>query len=90
MSAVNMRTQILREAELLINGDRALAYGPPQQNFLRIAIGWSVILGAEVDEQQVALCMAWLKIARLVQGPSFDGFVDGAGYLALAGELAIT
>ena len=34
--------------------------------------------------------MAWLKIARLVNGPHRDSYVDGAGYLALAAELGAT
>jgi hypothetical protein len=31
--------------------------------------------------------MAWLKIARIVNGGTRDGYVDGAAYMALAGEL---
>jgi hypothetical protein len=81
------RTEILTRAADLINGDRAKQYGPPQENFARIAAGWSVILGTTVTPDQVALCMAWLKIARLVNGPQEDSYVDGAAYLALAGEL---
>ena len=82
------RERILAEAAALICGDRQAQYGTPQDNFARIAAGWSVILGQEVDPDQVALCMAWLKIARLVNGPHRDSYVDGAAYLALAGELA--
>lgn len=89
MTEMNVRATILREAENLINGDRAKAYGPPEENFNRIAVGWSVILNADVDAEQVALCMAWLKIARLCEGPHRDSYVDGAAYLALAGELGL-
>lgn len=89
MTEMNVRATILREAENLINGDRAKAYGPPEQNFKRIAVGWSVILNADVDAEQVALCMAWLKIARLCEGPHRDSYVDGAAYMALAGELGL-
>lgn len=85
---MNVRAEILREAETLINGDRAKAYGPPEVNFGRIARGWEVILGTHITAEQVALCMAWLKIARLCEGPHRDSYIDGAGYLALAGELA--
>jgi hypothetical protein len=81
------RTEILTRAADLINGDRAKQYGPPQENFARIAAGWSVILGTTVTPDQVCLAMAWLKIARLVNGPHDDSYVDAAGYLALAGEL---
>lgn len=86
----NKRTEILETAAALINGDRQEEYGPPQENFNRIALGWEVILGTEVSAEQVALCMAWLKIARLSGGGSSgdDSFIDGAAYLALAGELS--
>ena len=85
---MNTRTKTLQAASDLINGDRERDYGTPKENFERIAIGWSVILGADVSAEQVALCMAWLKIARLANGPHADSYVDGAGYLALAAELS--
>ena len=84
---MNNRAKILQEAEALINGDRAKAYGTPEVNFRRIAAGWEVILNADVTAEQVALCMAWLKIARLAESPHRDSYVDGCGYLALAAEL---
>ncbi len=82
------RSEILAKADELINGDRQEAYGPPQENFARIAAGWAVILGKPVTPEQVALCMAWLKIARLANGPHDDSYIDGAAYMALAGELS--
>jgi hypothetical protein len=82
------REQILAEAAALITGDRLAKYGDPALNFSRIAAGWSVILGKTIKPDQVALCMAWLKIARAVNGPHRDSYVDGAGYLALAAELS--
>jgi hypothetical protein len=84
----NARTKTLEQASALINGDRQAHYGTPQANFQRIADGWSVILQQPVTPEQVALCMAWLKIARLVNGPHADSYVDGCGYLALAAELS--
>lgn len=82
------REAILAEAAKLVCGEREANYGPPSENFDRIAQGWSVILGKDVSSDQVALCMAWLKIARLVNGPHRDSYVDGAAYMALAGELS--
>jgi hypothetical protein len=35
---MNLRSQILADAEQLINGDRNNAYGPPSQDFERTAI----------------------------------------------------
>jgi hypothetical protein len=50
---------------------------------------WSVVLGIEVEMWQVALCMNQVKVARLVNEPAkVDGWIDGAAYMALGGELA--
>lgn len=87
----NKRTEILTEAAELVNGSRNTEYGPPETNFAKIATGWSVILGVDVSAEQVSLCMAWLKIARIIAGEgqaSRDSFTDAAAYMALAGELA--
>jgi hypothetical protein len=85
----NARSECLAEAMDLITGARAEAYGPPAENFKRIAVGWSVLLGVDVKPSQVALCMEWLKMARLVNSPKhWDSHVDSAAYAALAGELA--
>lgn len=86
---MNERSRILQEADGLINGDRARDYGTPQENFARIATIWGAILGIELTAHEVALCMAGLKLARLANGPHRDSYVDGAGYLALAGELSM-
>ena len=85
---MNKRTEILETAATLINGDRERDYGTPGENFNRIAAGWSVILSQDISAEQVALCMAWLKLARLVNGPHLDSYVDAAAYMALAGELS--
>lgn len=85
----NIRTQCLLDAIELINGDRNKDYGEPMENHQRIADGWSVILRKSVAPHEVALCMAWLKIARLVNTPHHqDSYTDGAAYIALAQELA--
>ena len=85
----NPRSECLAEAMDLITGARAEAYGPPIENFRRIAAGWSVLLGVDVKPSQVALCMEWLKMARLVNSPKhWDSAVDSAAYAALAVELA--
>ena len=82
------RAEILDTAKDLITGDRHEQHGEAHQNFARIAALWSIILNHDVDATQVALCMAALKISRSCSNPSLrDSYVDGAGYLALAGEL---
>ena len=42
------RDEILKEAENLINGDRAKDYGDAYINHKRIADIWSVVMGREV------------------------------------------
>jgi hypothetical protein len=82
------RDKILDAAHDLINGDRAVAYGDAYEMHRRIASGWSEIVGVDVTPAQVALCMAWLKISRLVETPDhLDSFVDLVAYGALAGEI---
>jgi len=84
------RGEILAEANRLTHGDRDKNYGTPYTNHKRIADIWAVILGIEITPAQVALCMAGVKIARLVETPDhLDSFVDGCAYLSIAGELAI-
>jgi hypothetical protein len=84
----NPRSQCLSQAMDLITGDRNREYGEPLDNFQRIATGWQVILKHEVTPHKVALCMAWLKIARLCETPGHsDSYVDAAAYVALADEL---
>lgn len=82
------KNDILREASDLLDGQRQADYGTPDQNFADIASGWRVIFGPGVTPDKVALAMAWLKICRAKNGKSWDSYVDGAAYMALAGELA--
>lgn len=85
---MNTRTRTLSDAIDLINGEREGNYGTPQESFNRIAAIWSIILQTPIRPDQVALCMAGLKMARLVKGPHYDSYVDGSGYLAIAAELS--
>jgi len=69
---------------------RAELYGKAEDNAAKIAVGWSVIFGCEVTESQVALAMAWLKIARLIDNPKHeDSWVDLAGYAAYGGKVSL-
>jgi hypothetical protein len=86
----NIRSEVLAEAMDLVTGDRNRDYGEPIDNFERIAAGWRVLLGCEVTPHQVALCMQWLKMARLVETPEHaDSYVDAAAYAALAAQLVV-
>ena len=82
------RKDILDQATSLTTNDRNLQHGEPYINHDNIARIWSVILGRKVEPFQVALCMAGLKLARLSGNPdNMDSYIDGAAYLAIAGEL---
>ena len=83
--------QILMRAGSLISGTRNDQHGDRKANFQTIAALWSPLLGIKVTPMQVALCMALLKIARAKNGAfNVDDFIDGAGYMALAGDLKET
>lgn len=83
------RDEALTAAAALINGPRANDYGPARKNFQDIADGWSVIVGKKLTAEDVALMMAWLKIARLAKSPTHvDSWLDACGYLALGCEIA--
>lgn len=72
---------ILEEASSVVDGDREKTYGHPSLNFARTAVLWSVVFGHPVSLEQVALCMACLKIAREVHEPKRDNLVDLVGYI---------
>lgn len=74
---------ILIEADKLINGERRTDYGPPLESFTKVAALWTPILGVEVTAEQVALCMAQLKIVRILESYQRDSIVDAAGYIGL-------
>ena len=79
---------ILDKAKAVVNGDRQDSYGQPERNFAVIAEMWSAYLGTQIESHDVALMMALLKIVRCKTGVgSLDSFVDGCGYMALAGEI---
>lgn len=87
------RKEILNTAVSCVCGAREEQYGPPEDNFNRIALYWTLHLGLDADTaltaQDVAIMMMLLKIARAETGVgSDDTFVDIAGYAACAGEIA--
>ncbi len=79
---------ILAEAEQLVYGPRQEQYGAPWIDFSRTGRMWGAILEEwrmsdreAIDAHLVALCMAALKISRIVQTPEKrDSWVDLAGY----------
>lgn len=84
------RDHILNTAKQLISGARAQAYGDASEDFTRTGKMWAAVLGLErVTPEQVALCMALVKVGRLCATPDHtDSWVDICGYAALGGEIA--
>lgn len=103
MANTNKRADILATAEELVNGERAQSYGPPEENFGRIAQLWNAMGFAvradgpgediryrDVDATDVAMAQIQIKMARLVTSPAHeDNWVDIAGYAGLGGEIAL-
>jgi len=82
------RGDILQEAARLTAKDRQQIYGDPKTNHSRIADFWTTYLEHQVTPQQVAICMALVKVARLMETETEDSFIDLAAYAAIAGEIA--
>jgi hypothetical protein len=67
--------------------DRGVEYGTPYDNHERIAVMWTAIMGVEFEPEQVALCLAAMKIARLSANRDHqDSWKDLAGYAATGSE----
>lgn len=96
-----VRVTILKEAQRATHGDRDKSYGPPLENFSNAADliegyfharGWitSAKHGA-VSAEDVAHILALIKMGRTIN-PNLaahrDNYIDGAAYMAIAGELA--
>lgn len=87
--AKNGRTRCLEEAATIVTGQRDVQYGGPEENFNRIAKLWSVIFGIEVTQEDVAMAMVAVKVARYASKSGFqaDTWVDIAGYAACGYEV---
>jgi hypothetical protein len=77
----------LNEARAIIQ-DRGMDYGHPTDNMSRTASLWSAYLEVPIRPDQVAMCLALVKVARSMETPKVDNFIDGAAYFAIAGQLA--
>ena len=81
------RDKALDKAKALVTGDRAKDYGNAYDNHARIAKLWSAIIGVQISDRIVYLCMIALKIARLVQNEKhIDSWIDICGYGSLGSE----
>lgn len=83
------RSEILKRAEAVINGQREQDYGSPESNFGLIGQLWTVYLDTLVTAQDVANLMTLFKIARIKTGRGTeDSYIDAVGYMACGGEIA--
>ena len=87
------KSEILKTAENIVNGDREKQYGKAEDNFNTIANLWADYLSVkveptEIEPKDVAAMLALLKIARIATGHAKeDNWVDLAGYAACGGEI---
>ena len=80
---------ILLKADTFVGVERETSHGNKRKNHKNIASMWSAYLGISINEVDVALMMALLKIARTKEGEyNSDDYIDLCGYGAIAGELA--
>lgn len=83
-----MNGERLLQQALRVFEERRVEYGSPERNLSAVAKRWSLVLGQEVSEQDVALCLLELKLARLAFQPAhIDSIIDVAGYAAVLAEL---
>ena len=89
-------TEILTKAEKLVSDDRAKTHGDKIVNHENIARLFSAYLTNKfqavinINAEDVAQLMTLLKIARSQAGQhNIDDYVDGAAYMAIAGELKL-
>jgi len=78
---------ILEQAKELVGGDRQEDYGDKLTNHENIAALWSIFLRKKLTPHDVAMCMALVKVARLMHAHKLDSYVDLAAYAAIAGEI---
>jgi hypothetical protein len=78
---------LLEQASKLIGGDRQEDYGDKLTNHQNIANLWSVFLKTTITAHDVAICMALVKVARLMNQHKKDSYIDMAAYAAIAGEI---
>ena len=84
-----LRVEALREAAKIISGERNKQYGGPEENFERIAKIWEIIFGIPVSNEDVAMAMVAVKVARYASKSGYqpDTWIDIAGYAACGYEV---
>lgn len=76
--------QLFAEATALVH-ERGSNYGHPFTQHTRIAELWSAYLHFPITSNQVAMCMALVKISRSVESPELDdNYKDALAYISIA------
>ncbi len=95
MTETRKAVKICVTAASAVSSDRAESYGSVKQNHENIARLWNAYLESrrepktKLDALDILHMMALLKIARTQLGEyNEDNWIDGVGYLALAGEVS--
>lgn len=91
-----IRVDILNEASRLTSGDRDKTYGDPHVNLTCYADLCSAYLNFtptgkdwQLDAVDASILMVLAKISRIAVNKNHrDNYVDGAAYMAIAGECA--
>lgn len=81
-------SSILIEADALVSGDRAAAYGDCTEDYRDVAALWSVVLHHTVTAREAALCMCLVKLRREAHQHKRDNLVDLCGYAHIAQKCA--
>jgi hypothetical protein len=80
--------EILQRATDLYQ-ERGLHYGHPSDNMARAARLLSAYLEMPVEDYQVGVILALVKIGRTIEdSQQIDTWIDAASYIGIAGQLA--
>ena len=70
--------------------ERGATHGHYDLTMLRTAKLWTDFLEREIDPSDVAICMALVKLARIMETKSVrDSWLDFCAYAAISAELAV-
>lgn len=87
------RSDCLKAALSIVEGEREATYGTPEDSFSTIAAFWRTYLqgrvAGSIDAADVGVMMMLLKVARISHRKDhLDSYIDAAAYAACAVECA--
>lgn len=83
-----MSTNILKEADRLIHGERVKTYGKPSKSFQEIAQAATLLCGKPITPTDVTLVLVAQKLIRRRTSPgNLDHVTDACGYLGILADL---